>query len=232
MALSVKMSGLGIPNPVTNASKMHADSKAATAELTSSFSGETPFDAKNYYHRGQQLRREAQSSKVFIKDFPMYIDHMWDEAFLSHFRHSFLIRDPAKTITSMHKHWPDFHPKEVGLKDQRKLFDTLCELQGEPPPVIDSDDLLEDPQTMVRLYCEAVGIPFIAEALSWEPGARDEVSWWDGGSFHANLRNSNGLKPQVRTYIDIAESPRRVQDIYEDVLEDYNYLHAFRVRAS
>ena len=180
----------------------------------------------------EQLRREAQSSKVFIKDFPMYIDHMWDEAFLSHFRHSFLIRDPAKTITSMHKHWPDFHPKEVGLKDQRKLFDTLCELQGEPPPVIDSDDLLEDPQTMVRLYCEAVGIPFIAEALSWEPGARDEVSWWDGGSFHANLRNSNGLKPQVRTYIDIAESPRRVQDIYEDVLEDYNYLHAFRVRAS
>lgn len=45
------------------------------------------------------------------KDFPHYIKHLWTDEFLSRFNHSFLIRDPAKTITSMYKHWPDFDPK-------------------------------------------------------------------------------------------------------------------------
>ena len=94
--------------------------------------------------------------------------------------------------------WPDFHPREVGFKEQRELFDKLWKSSGEPPPVIDSDDLLAEPHAIIKRWCESVGIPFIEEALSWEPGARDDVSWWDGGSFHANLRNSSGLKPQVR----------------------------------
>ena len=96
----------------------------------------------------------------------------------------------------MYDKWPDFHEKEVGFPEQRALFDLLTDIHGAPPPVIDSDDLLEDPHRITRLWCEAVGIPFIESALSWSPGARDEVSWWDGGSFHANLRDSDGLKPQ------------------------------------
>ncbi|MEM7800727.1 MAG: hypothetical protein AAF633_16160 [Chloroflexota bacterium] len=48
---------------------------------------------------------------------------------------------------------------------------------------IDSDDLLEDPHSMVEIYCNAVGIPYMKKALSWEPGARDEVSWWDAALF-------------------------------------------------
>ncbi|MEM7115274.1 MAG: sulfotransferase family protein [Chloroflexota bacterium] len=177
----------------------------------------------------QMLQDTARQGAVFIKEFPHYLDHMWDVEFLSHFNHSFLIRDPAKTITSMYKHWPDFHPKEVGFAEQRQLFDLLCDQLGKVPPVIDSDDLLEDPYGMVESYCQAVGIPFIAGALSWEPGARDEVSWWDGGSFHQNLRDSDGLKPQVRKYIDIAEAPDRVKEVYESVLPYYEALYQHRL---
>ncbi|MEM9715468.1 MAG: sulfotransferase family protein [Pseudomonadota bacterium] len=167
---------------------------------------------------------------VFIKDFPHYIDHMWTEDMLSHFNHSFLIRDPAKTITSMYNKWPDFHEKEVGFAEQRQLFDMLTDIQGTPPPVIDSDDMLEDPVRMVRLWCEAVGIPFIESALSWEPGARDEVSWWDGGSFHANLRDSDGLKPQVRKYVEIENTPDRVKEVHARVLPHYEHLYAHRLQ--
>ncbi len=105
----------------------------------------------------------------------------------------------AKTIMSMFSKWPDFHEDEVGFKEQRELFDMICDRDGAAPPVLDSDDLLEAPHEMVRHWCEAVQIPFIASALSWAPGARDEVSWWDGGSFHANLRDSDGLKRQQRS---------------------------------
>ena len=177
------------------------------------------------------LMENAAKGPVFSKDFPHYIDHMWDDNLLDLFNHSFLIRDPAKTISSMFNKWPDFHPKEVGFAEQRQLFDRLCDKHGAPPPVLDSDDLLEDPVAMVDVWCQAVGIPFIPEALSWEPGARDEVSWWDGGSFHANLRNSDGLKPQERKYIEIADAPDRVKEVYETVLPHYEALYEHRLRA-
>ena len=65
--------------------------------------------------------------------------------------------------------------------------------------------------------------------LSWEPGARDEVSWWDGGSFHANLRNSDGLSQQQRKYVDITEAPDRVKQIYEMVLPHYQHMYTHRL---
>ena len=174
----------------------------------------------------------ASKGPVFSKDFPHYIDHMWDDEMLSHFTHSFLIRNPAMTITSMYDKWPDFHEKEVGFAEQRELFERLMDKTGSPPPVIDSDDLLENPAGIVEAWCKAVGLPFIESALSWEPGARDEVSWWDGGSFHANLRNSDGLKPQPRkSYINIDEAPARVQDVYERVLPHYEFMRKYRLSA-
>ena len=177
----------------------------------------------------EELLSVSRVAPVFIKDFPHYLDHMWTDELLNNFTHSFLIRHPAKTITSMYSKWPDFHPKEVGFKEQRALFDRLSQASGTAPPVIDSDDLLADPHTMVKHWSEAVGIPFMESALSWEPGARDEVSWWDGGSFHANLRNSDGLKPQARKYVEIGDVPQRVKGIYEDCLQHYNHLFAHRI---
>jgi len=178
--------------------------------------------------RLMQLREEGA---VFIKDFPHYIEHLWDEQLLSMFNHSFLIRHPAKTITSMYSKWPDFHPKETGFEEQRRLFDRLADAHAAPPPLIDSDDLLENPQAIVSRWCEAVGIAFVESALHWQPGSRDEVSWWDGGSFHANLRDSDGLKPQQRQYVEIKDVPARVRKIYDSCLPHYEYLYRFRLSA-
>ncbi len=177
----------------------------------------------------ETLLAAAASGAVFSKDFPHYVAHMWNADFLDLFTHSFLIRDPAKTITSIYDKWPDFDEGEVGFAEQRALFDLLTDRDGTPPPVIDSDDLLEDPHTTVRLWCEAVGISFMPEALSWEPGARDEVSWWDGGSFHANLRNSDGLRPQKRAYVELDNTPDRVREVHARALPHYRHLYQHRL---
>ena len=185
----------------------------------------------NYEVVQQRLTAAIATGPVFSKDFPHYITTLWTDEVLDQFNHSFLIRDPAKTVTSMFKHWPDFHVAETGFAEQRELFDRLTERNGTPPPVIDSDDLLADPHRIVELWCTAVGIPFLAEALSWEPGARDEVSWWDGGSFHENLRNSDGLKAQAKTSIDISDAPARVQEVVAQLRPHYERLHAHRLQA-
>ena len=179
----------------------------------------------------EAINAKAENGPVFIKDFPHYINHMWDEAFLSHFTHAFLIRDPAKTLTSLYARWPDFDELEVGNPEQRALFDLVSALIGKRPPVIDSDDLLEDPHGITAAFCDAVEIPFIPEALTWPAGGDpSEHSWWDGGSFHANLAQSTGLTPQPRKYIDLEDSPERVRRVYRRMMPHYQHLFDHRLR--
>lgn len=180
----------------------------------------------------QDIKARAEVGPVFIKDFPHYINHMWDAEFLSHFTHAFLIRDPAKTITSIYNKWPDFDELEVGFPEQRALFDLLTAIHGAPPPVIDSDDLLEDPKAVTAAFCDAVGIPFIERALTWEAGGdMSAYSWWDGGSFHANLAKSTGLMPQTRNYVDLEKTPERVRHVHRRMLPHYQHLYQHRIGA-
>ncbi|MEM7074576.1 MAG: sulfotransferase family protein [Pseudomonadota bacterium] len=178
----------------------------------------------------RDICERAERGPVFLKDFPHYINHMWTPEFLSHFTHAFLIRDPAKTITSMADKWPDFHEGEVGFPEQRALFDLLWALNGSPPPVVDSDDLLENPEEMTRAFCDAVEIPFIPEALQWEPGGDPSAhSWWDGGSFHANLAASTGLTAQKRRYVALDALPPRAAQIHRRMRPHYDQLYKHRI---
>ncbi len=180
----------------------------------------------------QKIRDEAVKGPVFSKDFPHYIENHWTDEFLSHFNHSFLIRDAAKVVTSVQKKWPDVHLKELAFAEQRELFDRIADRDGKAPPVVDSDDLLENPEGIVSAYCDAVGIPFIKKALTWEPGAETSgYSWYDGGSWHDKLKNSTGLAPQPRGYVDIAHAPDRAKELYELVHEHYEHLYKFRLKA-
>ena len=54
---------------------------------------------------------------------------------------------------------------EVGFPEQRALFDLLWALGGAPPPVIDSDDLLADPDAVIRAFCDAVALPYLPDVI-------------------------------------------------------------------
>jgi hypothetical protein len=185
-----------------------------------------------------RMQAAATMRPVFSKDMPQFTDHLWQGDFLDHFEHSFLIRDPAKVLASLQRSWiklndeEGFTRNEIGFDEQRALFDLLCEKRGSAPVVIDSDDLLADPPAMVEKYCAAIGVPFIAKALSWEPGSRSEVLWYDGDDsiWHESLKNSDGLKAQPRMPADIEALPPRLQDLYHDFLPHYRHLYAHRLR--
>lgn len=177
------------------------------------------------------IQARAQKGPVFLKDFPHYINHIWTPEFLSHFTHAFLIRDPALTISSLYGQWTDFDEGEVGFPEQRALFDLLWALNGTPPPVIDSGDLLERPAEMTAAFCDAVGIPFIKDALTWEAGGDAKAhSWWTGDGFHKNLATSTGLMPQKRKYVEVSDAPARVQQVYRRMKPHYDRLHTNRLK--
>ncbi|MEM1233967.1 MAG: sulfotransferase family protein [Pseudomonadota bacterium] len=178
----------------------------------------------------QGILARAERGAVFLKDFPHYVNHWWTPAKLARMTHAFLIRDPALTITSIYDKWPDFDELEVGFPEQRALYDLLTALNGAPPPVIDSGDLLERPEAMTRAFCEALGLPYLPDALSWEPGADSGAySWWDGGSFHENLKNSTGLRAQKRRYVELDAAPERVRRVHRRMRPHYDHLHAGRL---
>ncbi|MFY1636535.1 hypothetical protein ACN27F_25205 [Solwaraspora sp. WMMB335] len=122
------------------------------------------------------LRAIAAHTPVFFKDTTdfHYPALLADRDFLAVATHTFLIRHPAESIASHHRLNPSLGRDEIGFARLHEIFEAVRTATGRTPVVIDSDDLLDRPGPTVRAYCEAVGIDFVAEALSWQPGMRPE----------------------------------------------------------
>jgi hypothetical protein len=61
-------------------------------------------------------------------------------------------------------------------------------------PVIDSDDLLRDPEGVLRRLCSALGVPFDAAMLSWPAGPRPTDGVW-APHWYASVEVSTGFGP-------------------------------------
>ena len=70
------------------------------------------------------------------------------------------------------------------------------------------------------------------EALSWEPGPRQEVLYYDkAGVWHEALKKSDGLKRQPSKAVDLAQAPDKVKQYYDIVLPHYQQLYPHRLTA-
>jgi len=139
------------------------------------------------------LRAIAAQEPVFFKDTTdfHYPALLADEAFLSAATHTFIIRDPAEAIASHHALNPDLGRDEIGFARLYEIFTAVEAATGSTPVVIDSDDLLDRPAETVRAYCEAVGISFLPDALSWQPGMRSE--WQSTSKWHQSTSRTAGF---------------------------------------
>jgi Sulfotransferase domain len=141
------------------------------------------------------LRAIATDGPVFFKDTTdfRYPALLADEAFLATATHTFIIRDPAEAIASHQALNPSLGRDEIGFAWLHEIFAAVQAATGATPVVIDSDDLLRRPAETVRAYCSAVGIPFLASALSWTPGMRPE--WQATSRWHASTSQTAGFRP-------------------------------------
>ena len=186
----------------------------------------------NYQVVLEELVSTAKKSQVFVKDFPRHFFHRADKQFLSFFQHTFLIRDPAQMLPSYLHKWPNLTFEETGYRQLYELFDKVASYVGQIPPLIDADDLVNQPESTVRAYCNSVGILFIPDALRWEPPQEKvkKMSWWDGGSWHDSMSVTRTFCEQVNShYLTIDESDR-LKSYYELCLPYYEKLHSYRLR--
>ncbi len=172
----------------------------------------------------QKLQQQADSQAVFIKDMAFYIFHLADREFLSIFENTFLVRHPAKMLPSLYDKWPNFTLEETGYAELYNLFEMAKEFSIKIPVVIDSDDLVQKPEATVKAYCDAVSIPFIREALEWEPKLRPELYNFEDVTWVTNAMYSSGFKEQKTNNYVAVEDNEHLQRAYEFCLPYYEKL--------
>lgn len=118
-------------------------------------------------------------------------------------------------------------PSEAGYDELRRVFDYLVSLNHVGPvkaggeekckdgevsiTVIDADDLLDNPEGIIRAYCKEVGIEFTPKMLVWETeeeqkAAKEAFEKWKG--FHEDAINSSSLKPRDAAHVSLDTSVR------------------------
>ena len=124
---------------------------------------------------------------------------------------AFLIRDPARVLASYARKMEEVSLEAIGVPQQAELFDRVCQLRGEAPPVVDSDDILADPAGMLRALCAAIGIEYSDAMLSWPAGPKPEDGvwaphWydavWQSTGFGAPRREAPALPAPLQTLAD------------------------------
>ena len=162
---------------------------------------------------------------VYFKDMAYHVAGIMNEEFVSRFTNTFIIREPAPVISSLARFWPDFTPEETGYQEQHRLYELAVE-NGEEPAVVDAADLTANPEGTIRAYCEKLGVPFMPEALSWEPGPVPEWEMWT--EWHEEAQESTGIKSQPLE--DDTEVPEGLEGVYERCLPLYEELHERRLK--
>ncbi|XP_002740297.1 uncharacterized protein LOC100367746 [Saccoglossus kowalevskii] len=128
---------------------------------------------------------------VFVKDCPASITSKsdYDKYLPRGYIHTFMIRDPMQSIPSYYKllkadQDAGRFPYDVieatmtmggDLKPVYDLFQHVKDDLGQPPILIESNDLIDSPKEVMQKYCKLTGLPFRDSMLKWEP---ENISSW------------------------------------------------------
>lgn len=120
-----------------------------------------------------------------------------------------------------------FMPSEAGYDEMRRFFD-YTRSSGQIGPekaslgksvngdfdgieicVVDADDLLDNPEGIIKAYCNSVGLEFHPSMLEWKTEedhqqAVDAFEKWKG--FHEDAIDSSDLKPRAHVSIHDCQS--------------------------
>lgn len=142
--------------------------------------------------------------------------------------HVFLVRDPEQMLSSLTIQLPDATLVDTGLSQQSLLLEKL-RAQGLDPLVIDSRELLLDPQGVLATVCERLNIGWDERMLSWPTGPKPEDGIWAEHWYHAVHRSSGFAAYQEKPPPDAALATllAQCQPHYRTL-----YQHAIRARSA
>lgn len=169
-----------------------------------------------------------QSTKfpvVFLKNMAHHHTGMsWD--YLKDMKNVFLIRDPKQLIASFAQviEKPDL--LDIGLKVESELLQFVHDHGSHAPVVIDTNQILEDPEAGLKNLCQQLDLPFRQEMLRWNKGALPEDGVW-APYWYKNVHNSTGFQKQKTSERPL---PDHCHDLLEKARPYYDHLASFMRR--
>ena len=138
----------------------------------------------------------------------------------------FLIRAPEEVVASFTVNRPDAELWELGFEQQARIFDYVTKRFG-LPPVLDAEDVLRDPEAMLRALCAHLGLVFSERMLHWPAGSRVSDGVW-AKHWYAAVERSTGFEPYQPRELKLSEFQQRLAD---QCRPHYERLSAYRLTA-
>ncbi|MDH4047470.1 MAG: sulfotransferase family protein [Gammaproteobacteria bacterium] len=146
--------------------------------------------------------------------------------FMDRTQNIFLVRDPREMLPSLTIQLPNATLADTGLAVQSALFEML-QKHGSQPAVIDSRQLLLDPQRVLTELCHHLEIPFESKMLSWPKGPIPEDGIWAKHWYHA-VHNSTGFS----RYRPKNNFPPALEGLLQECKPHYDMLFSHAIRAT
>ena len=176
----------------------------------------------------RQLTREpvpGGKPVLFQKQMTHHLLPEIDRGWIAELTNCFLIRHPREVILSYIKKNSGPTLEDLGFIQQCEIFNYVADRTGTIPPVVDARDVLENPERILRLLCEPIGIPFDPAMLSWPPGLRETDGIWAKHWYDAVAQSMSFEPYRPRE----GKVPDSLTEIYERCNECYRRLHKFRL---
>ena len=173
--------------------------------------------------RAEVLSAQPKTPEAVISGLPdashylkLMTHHMLPETPLdwaSEYKHVFLIRHPARVLASYRVKREQVDLSDIGFAQQSEIYEEFGGI------VIDSADIRDAPEAMLRALCHAIDLPFSPAMLSWPKGGNPADGVWAKHWYNA-VHNSTGFagpegplpeieSPILRDALPLYEAMRR-----------------------
>jgi Sulfotransferase domain len=135
-----------------------------------------------------------------------------------------LIRDPAEVVASYVKSRSTVTATDIGIPQQRQLYDEIIQATGKAPPIVDAGNFLRAPEKYLRALCDFLQIEFSDRMLHWPAGSRASDGVW-APYWYAAVEASTGFEPwRARENVLTGEAAQ----VAESCRPDYDFLYQKR----
>ena len=197
----------GDPQPMADA--VIADMDCDWQSVAEAMRGECPDGSPIWYQKHMPHHMEGP---VDIRDFPET-------------RHAFLIRDPRRVAASYANKRSSIRPEHLGVTRQRLYFEMEADRLGYAPPVVDTSDILDNPEGLLSKLCDKLGIEWDPAMLSWTKGPHPEDGIW-GTHWYDKVNASTGFGSPPGDLPDLAPE---FEEVAEACRADYELLAGHRL---
>jgi hypothetical protein len=172
-----------------------------------------------------ESRDKGRSHIFYQKQMTHHLLPEIDREWIVDLTNCFLIRDPGEVILSYIKKNPEPTLEDLGFVQQTEIFDFVRQRTNSIPPIVDARDVLENPERILRLLCDAVSVPFDLAVLSWPPGLRETDGIWAKHWYDEVVRSTSFQPYKPRE----GNVPGHLNEIYGRCQECYQKLYQHRL---